>query len=96
LAITINQSAVVVGNVIFDDKQDYGASTDQSEKDLTTVGRNGVQARFYFTLKYINPSISADGYVFDLSDKMYLIKEDEIQGARFLISNATTSDWLWQ
>lgn len=94
-AITVSNSSIKVGDIIFDDKSDYGSSTSQSATDISSVGRNGVQARFYFTLKFINPSINIDGFDFDFTDKMYLIKEDEIQGTRFLISNATTNDWLY-
>lgn len=94
LAITINQSVISVGDVIFTDKNDYGASTSQDEKNYDKLGKNGVECRFYFTLKYLESSISVDGYSFDLSDKMFLIREDEMKGARFLLSNITTNNWI--
>lgn len=94
LAITINQSSILVGDIILSDKNDYGSSTSQSATDISSIGRNGVEARFYLTLKHINPSISVDGFAFDLSDKMILVNEDEMRGARFLISNVTTNDWI--
>lgn len=93
-AITVCNSKIAVGDVIFDDKQDYGASTDQNELDMTVTGKNGVEARFYFTLKFINPTINVDGFDFDLTNMLILIDEDEIKGTRFLVSNATTHDML--
>lgn len=94
LAITINQSSIIVGDIIFSDKNDYGSSTSQSATDISSIGRNGVEARFYLTLKFINPYIEVDGFTFDLSDKMILVNEDEMKGARFLISNVTTNNWI--
>lgn len=64
-----------------------------SATSFNNLGTTGYQCRFYFSLGFINSSISVDGQTFDLSDKIYLIDEDEILGARFLISNTTTNNW---
>lgn len=93
-AITVCNSKITIGNIIFSDKNDYGSSTSQNEYDLSSVGKNGVQARFYFTLKFIDTSLSVDGFDFDISNKMTLVDNDEIKGARFLISDATTHDLI--
>lgn len=93
LCITIDKTIVTFGNVIFNDKNDYGSSASQLLESAQTNGRSGVEVKFYFTLKLDSPAVTFDGHTFSGGYSQYLLDEANIDGANFLISNVTTSDW---
>lgn len=95
LCIKIYQSSIIFGNILLDDKADWGSSTGQNAYDITQNGKTGVQARFFLDLYFENEYLSFGGYGFDVTDMHYLIKDAEIEGSRFLVSNITTSDLKW-
>lgn len=95
LCIKIYQSNIVFGNVLLDDKADYGSSTEQNLFDITQNGKSGVQARFFMDLYFTDDYLNLGGYGFDVADMHYLIKDAEIEGSRFIVSNITTSDMRW-
>lgn len=94
LCLVSHQSNLVLGNILFSDKQDYGSSLSQDANDITKNNTLGVQVRFYFSLFLNSDVLSVEGYDFDVSSMRYLIDQTEIKGARFLLSNVTTHDWL--
>lgn len=95
LCLTSHQTNLVYGQIMLSDKNDFGTSTSQDEYDVTKNGTSGVQARFYFSLFFNSDVLSFEGYNFDVSSLKFLIDQSEIKGTRFLISNATTNDWLY-
>lgn len=95
LCLTSHQTNLVYGQIMLSDKNDFGSSTSQDEYDVTKNGTSGVQARFYFSLFFNSDVLSFEGFDFDVSSLKYLIDQSEIKGTRFLISNATTNDWLY-
>lgn len=92
LTITVCKTTVTFGKILLSDKHDYGSSTSQSETSITSVGNGGYQCRYFYSLKFISDSINVDGFNLDVSGTKYLIHDNEIKGARFLVSNSTTSN----
>lgn len=94
LAISVCKSTIAVGNILINDKVDYGASASQDTKSYNNLGTVGYQYRFFLSLGFRENFIEVDGQTYNLGENMYLIDNDEIKGARFLISNATTNNWI--
>lgn len=92
LTITVCKTTVTFGKILLSDKHDYGSSTSQSETNITSVGNGGYQCRYFYSLKFTSDSINVDGFNLDVSGTKYLIHDNEIKGARFLVSNSTTSN----
>lgn len=91
-AIRIATTYVTFGDILLSDKNDYGSSSNQSDKNITTVGKDGYICRYYYSLLHLGDSVSADGFTLPLPSNRYLIKETEVDGARFIVSNATTNN----
>lgn len=93
LRLACYKSAIHRGELIFSDKNDYGSSTKQSELTSAINDTAGVQVRFFYNLMHDEETINIEGFDYNVGDVKYLIKDTEILGARYLISNATTADW---
>ena len=94
LCVKVYQTNVMFGNILLDDKVDFNTGASQDAYDISQNGKMGVQARFYLDLYFTSDYLEFDGYSFDVTDKHYLIHDDEIEGARFIISNVTTNDMI--
>lgn len=92
LCIKVYRSKIVYPQFMFEDKVDFGDSLSQDAYDITKNGTTGVQARFYFDMFFKSDSLDFNGYTFNMTDKKYLMKDAEIIGTRFVISNMTSID----
>ena len=95
LCISVHKTNIQIGNIVLSDKFDYGSSASQDAYNIGLNGSNGRQIRFFFSLGFINHEISFGGNTYNVSDKLYLIDNTEIKGARALISNQTSHDMLF-
>lgn len=95
LAITIYKSTITFGNIILDDKMDFGSSANQNITSLAGRGGSGYQVRFYFSLGFNRSAITVGDVGISLADKLYLVDKNEIKGTRFIVSSMTSHDWLY-
>lgn len=87
MCLRIYTSNMVFGKVSFDDKVDYnllGQSANRMQN-----GTQAIEARFFMKIKFMNSTISVDGQTFSTYNAN--LRFDEMEGARFLIANLTTT-----
>ncbi len=96
LAVTIHQTKLKIGSIIFDDKVGYG-----SDGQGVSMA-NGSVYDFYLTIGFSSGESLTEGFTLNIDgeDFVYdneaniLMKNRLIEDASFLVSNTVTNDWI--